>query len=359
MRFDGKTNKQRASRMIMDELSGVDTPAHSTAIVSLFKMKSPGSFEKVYELTGVTDEHQHLIDITEFTRGTKGGTTSYVDDHAHPFVVNADGTITVGISEGHTHEVSMTAEEIFVKHQKGDNSQNNYSSTADGINGEIQPGGNDMSKQTDNTAETQKAVDDLKVELKKAQAFGELTDSQKSHYASLSDTDKEAFLAKSADERQVEIDNLNAADKVVYKSLNGMEYRQSHDPVLVETVKQNDLLKKQLEEAQKKQEEMELQKTAAEHLSHLPGDDKAKIALLKAAQGIEGGLDILKANNQAMNTAFKTHGVRTGEVGTAVQELEDMAKAHQASSGLTYEKAYAAVLKTKEGRELYNQTVSN
>ena len=39
-RFDGKTNKQKAARMVVKELSGVDRPAHAGATTTIFKIKS-------------------------------------------------------------------------------------------------------------------------------------------------------------------------------------------------------------------------------------------------------------------------------------------------------------------------------
>lgn len=63
-------------------------------------------------LTAETLGHQHLIDTTSYDGAPRaGGSTSWAieegskDGHEHPWVRNADGSITVGASGGHTHVV--------------------------------------------------------------------------------------------------------------------------------------------------------------------------------------------------------------------------------------------------------------
>ena len=85
------------------------------------------------------------------------------------------------------------------------------------------------------------SLSDTKEELKKAIAYGELTDDQKIHYGSLNDADKESFLSKSLEERQQDLDNAKAENAVVYKSLDGDEYYKNDDPRLIAMAKRADI----------------------------------------------------------------------------------------------------------------------
>ena len=60
MRFDGKDNKQKATVMKMDELSGVTVPAHGGATVSLMKSGDIEEMKKNLFLEAV--EHMELQD---------------------------------------------------------------------------------------------------------------------------------------------------------------------------------------------------------------------------------------------------------------------------------------------------------
>lgn len=291
-RYDGKNTRQKAIKLNIGELSGVDIPAHNGALVSLFKRK-------------------------DF-------------DYNKSFL-----------------------------------------STADGNDGETHDGGNNMPNQDDNTADLTKAVTKLKTQLATAQKFGQLNDIEKKHYHTLSDSNKEAFLEKSAVERSIIIEKALESDPVVYTSTDGAEFRKSCDNEILKQVMRNDALEKKLNHEVEKREMLELEKRASVELSHLPGDTEVRVAMLKAVDGIKDedirkkAHAMLKANNTNMSKAFGSQGHSTGSGGdpsikkNSEDQLESLAKKYASDNNVTYAKAYSAVLATPEGQALYDQTVEH
>ena len=101
----------------LDEISPVDMPAQIPAVETIIKRKGgepdpwAEEFTKRIQLTTVADGHQHTIDDTY---AWDGGHTSYdrgKDDehgHSHGWVRGLDGSITIAMSDGHTHEILDT-----------------------------------------------------------------------------------------------------------------------------------------------------------------------------------------------------------------------------------------------------------
>ena len=111
--------KSKRKRRIMkefriDEISGVDRPAQTTATVAIMKRRTDDNddgIEKRALLTTATDGHTHLI-IDEVGPAARamGGRTDYVDSsdggrgHSHPWILDPDsGAITIGMAAGHVH----------------------------------------------------------------------------------------------------------------------------------------------------------------------------------------------------------------------------------------------------------------
>ncbi len=102
----------------MSEISPVDLPAQTPAVETIIKrhdgeLGDPPAKEitKRIHLTTATDGHQHTIDDTF---AEDGGHTSYdrgPDDesgHSHGWVRDPDGSITIALSDGHTHTIRQT-----------------------------------------------------------------------------------------------------------------------------------------------------------------------------------------------------------------------------------------------------------
>lgn len=230
------------------------------------------------------------------------------------------------------------------------------------------PGQLEDNHMTDKTqkAEVQKpTVEELEAKLAKAEQLATLSDSHKEHYKSLEGEAAEAFLAKSAEERQAEIDAISKAasedDPVVYTTHEGVAIHKSAGDAVVEALKKADDIVKKNEELQKQNERNALEKRAESDLSHLPGEMDVHVALLKAVDGIEKeelrekAHAALKAHSENMSGAFDTygHGGQIEKDDSAEGKLDELAKNYAKEHNMSYEKAYSAVLDTEEGSSLY------
>lgn len=227
-------------------------------------------------------------------------------------------------------------------------------------------------KESPMTDKVKKSAEELAAELEttradlaKTKVLAEFTDVEKVHYNSLNDTQKEAFIAKSADDRKAEVEAAQEEDAVVYKSDDGEEFRKSDDPRLVKMAKQADKDRKERQEAIEKAANAEFAKRAGTELQHLPGEEAAKVAILKAVDGIKDedlkkqATELLKANNEAMAEAFKKKGSSgNGADSSADDQLTVLAKKYAEDNKVDFNKAYDAVLQTKEGKELYEATLT-
>lgn len=362
--------KKKRNALKIAEISGVDVPAQEGAKALIMKRHEPapaepvvkGSKEDVHDeraklakaaaLTSATDGHTHLL----YTSGPDGewdaGTTSWHDDHSHPWVRMEDGSIVLGEVEGHTHEIAAMTKAV-----------------------EKQPAGvagTNVEKEATMPNDTQKAaptVEDLQKQLDRANAVAGLNDAEKAHLNSLAADKQDAFLAKSADDRKAELDAVakaaTDADPVVYTTMDGLELRKSAGAALIAMAKSNDTLRKQNDKLAADAADAAIRKRAEDELSHLPGDLDARVALLKSVEAIAdetqraAALSALKAQNTAMAGAFTTKGHQ----GTPVQksaeaQLDDLAKKHAEEKGVSFAKAYSAVLDTPKGQELYSQTLN-
>lgn len=422
MSYDRK-KRRKMKKFEINEISAVDRPAQSSALAVIMK-RDNGEVEKagdlVDALTSTNEDHQHGISVEEsdgdlwimvhYATGDSDG----MGGHDHKVVVNASGEMVVSENMGHSHELDMDmlrnllfsrlankregemqlpdinnildmtkalglaqengenkelathivkrAEALGMMDLVGDEITSILKDAAD--NGGGQDTGDDNMSKTDNAA-NDTAVVELQKKLNVALAIAALNDIQKAHYETLDETAQEAFLAKSSDERDADITLSKSADAVVYKSLDGEEFRKSDDPRLVAMVKRADAQSKALEKAAEREAENDLRKRAEDELSSLPGDTDTHVALLKAVDGIadeavrKSAMEVLKSKNQAASAAFTTVGtteVSKAAAGEAHDELDRMAKAHQAKEGVDFYTAYDAV--TKAHPDLYAKAIN-
>lgn len=111
-----KKKKKRAimKEFTLTEISAVDTGAQEGAVAVLMKRTDNTLVEKLVVLTSSVQDHQHAVDLHSYNFEDGGGMTSWQGEttesqHNHDFVINADGTITIGEANGHTHEVDLVA----------------------------------------------------------------------------------------------------------------------------------------------------------------------------------------------------------------------------------------------------------
>ena len=116
---------------------------------------------------------------------------------------------------------------------------------------------------------------------------------------------------------------------------------------------------KKLEEMQKAVEVEALRKRAEEVLPNFKGTADERGKLLKSVGDDENLLTLLKAADAAFAGVFQEVGKTDAEndLKTPAQKLEDLTKAYQTEKGeKSFEKAYAAIVKTAQGRALVLET---
>lgn len=204
-------------------------------------------------------------------------------------------------------------------------------------------------------------------EIAKAKKVSDMTDAEKAKYNAMSDTDKEDFLGKSAEQRAAIIKNDTDANPVVYKSASGEEYRKNDDSRLVTMAKQSDDNAKLAKAEREARENSELKKRANDTFKNLPGTEDEKAALLKSIEAIpdeavrKKALESVIAGDNALKAAFTRKGANDGssvEKSSALDQLDALAKEHEKLHKCSYAKAYDTVIQTPAGRELYQSTVT-
>ncbi len=296
------------------------------ADVTFFKSqaKPDDEVEKKAFLTSVTDGHSHSLVVTESTV-IFGGSTDWVDGHFHPLIIKEDGSIEIGTVDDHTHTVEGDAS-MFLKAShpdKKDKKKNKSIRKEDTV----------MPKDTDANKDQAAEIKKLQADLKKATSLSTMTDTQKSFYETLDETNQPLFLEKASDKRDEEIALAKVEDGVIFKSSDGTEYRKSDDPRLIALAKRSDQQAKTQDDARKElikekalRDEMVYTKRAEDELANLPGNVETHVSLLKAIDLIENkdqreaALATMKAQNSALAPAFTTVG--TEEVSKAADDAE-------------------------------------
>lgn len=113
--------KRKMVKFTIHEISAVDKGAQEGALATIMK-RADGApennagelMEKLMLLTSVDGDHQHGISLDRYDLKNGGGSTHGSNlaggdgYHSHPYVINADGTLTIGMSDGHTHDASAS-----------------------------------------------------------------------------------------------------------------------------------------------------------------------------------------------------------------------------------------------------------
>lgn len=355
-----KNTKKRTvmESLTIGELSGVDVPAMEGAKQVLLKRYDPEDAEpgddfekrdpstfKMPLATGVKKGHQHLLDGSEKTgRTTHDVSAGEEFSHSHATLMMPDGSIKILMAEGHDHEVETSKSATG-----GGQSNPEKESTMDA----------DTKKTADDGAVTQEQLDKAEARAERAEKVAELTDEQKSYFKGLGESEQGEFLQLDSDGRQNEVDKARADDPVVYKDLDGNEYRKSDDERVVSAVKRADAAEKRSRENEEKAQKADLTKRAGD-LKFVKGEDEVKVALLKAIDGIEdeklrkGCLEIVAQANSGLKDAFEKRGTAFADApsGDAEAEYEKKAQEYAKTHSCTIEKARSEVLMLPENADL-------
>lgn len=365
---DGGMKRRIFRSWKLHEISLVDRPMQEGALVGVVKSKGkqvqvPAAYKKVrtiaraiYKqalLTSVEDGHQHLVDMDDFdddgdarTSYEQSSTADYGHDHA--VVRNADGTLTVAMNEGHDHTVEVPAladgrpdgvtaaatVEMRAKCAMCGSSTKNakcpgckVSVVDDGsalaqssiamrapdvsLTREIGPSSLSLKSQPQltETPMTEQEIQALKTAKARAEKLAELNDAQRAYVKCLSESDADAFVAKSAADRAAV---LKAA--VAYTSDDGSVYYAHDDQRLVTSVKAGDETKKSLVLEQQLRKRAEFEKQAAQDMGAYPEACEVHAAIIQAVEGIadetmrKAARKVLLAGNAALQKASRSTG---------------------------------------------------
>jgi len=341
----------------LSEISSVDRPAQAGAKMVLMKRDdlavAKGAFVEALRDLKVEDAVRQALDgLWDTQAALREAICEIIEDpEEYP---DTKAAITEALAEFSAEvQAIVTAAKGPVAAAAGDGTPPDDS----------KPTTDDTNKRED---QMDKTLEQAQVELEaalaratRAEAFGKLNDLEKAHYNSLPGDEQEAFLKMDRGARANVLEKAAAANPVVYTTADGVEFRKNDDPRLVSMAKQNDEDRKIAKAAMERADTMEFEKRADDELGNLPGEKAAKVALLKAINGISDEAvrtsigQLIKAGNDAMSAAFGSRGTAASPVGDAEAQLDALAKARAKEKGLTFEKAYAEVLETNEGAALY------
>ncbi len=188
----------------------------------------------------------------------------------------------------------------------------------------------DLAKMADASGKKKKKGDDETVKsLQREVAVLKMAPAIRKHYDGLAADAQTAFLAKSAEDQQAEVDGANAADPVVHKCLDGTEIRKSDGAGALAMAKRADALSKEVGELREARVGDSVEKRARSEFPNVALGTAT--AMLKSAatlgEDTDAGKDVLKslaAMNKGASHLFKSVGT------TEAPEVSgDIAKARQ------------------------------
>ena len=350
----------------IDEISGVDRPAQAGASVTIMKRATPADksaeakkrlFGDIVDmLTSETEGHQHGIKCSKYDDGdvciivmhslAPGAEAA----HDHPIVRSTDGTYTMGIVAGHTHDIDSAglASLLLSILTKGDNSM------------------------SDKTPE-QIAAEAMEKRLARAEAVIGLSTEHREYFDGMEkDEHKNVWLQKSVEERDQALEAAKVAkaksdgdDPVVYTTMAGVEIRKSVGPLFIQIAKDNDVIAKENKELREGMEHEKLLKRVEAEIPNLTGTVEERAAMLKAIDGIPdkdqrtAAHNVLKAQNEAfkgITTTFGADGTPDDDTGPQA-ELDKLTTAYAEKNEVSEAVAMSAVTRTEKGAELYAKIV--
>lgn len=171
--------------------------------------------------------------------------------------------------------------------------------------------------------------------------------------------DVNKMLLEEIETYKAKVAELEAA--VVTKAAPAEEMLEVEGEMIAKSAIPAPILKK-LEEMQKAVEVEALRKRAEEVLPNFKGTADERGKLLKSVGTDEGLLALLKAADAAFAGVYQEVGKTDAEndLKTAAEKLKDLTKAYQTEKNeKSFEKAYAAIVKTAQGRALVLETYKN
>jgi hypothetical protein len=317
--------KKVLDKITIGEISAVDFPAQVGARAVIMKRDSSGDLKKGQALLTSVKGHSHILADENFDGAPiNAGDTSFATSkgatrgHSHPWIRDDEGNITIGESDGHTHEIEAFARK---RASQGDDTM---------TDAEIKKAQDDAVAEAIRLAkvESDAAAEKSTAELAKVQdrldevtAKAALSASDQKRFDGMSPEDRKTFLAGKKEKRASMLAKIAAAESdanpVIYKAAGGTEYRKDQGALaaLAKTADEqaDDLAKMRTETA-----DLLIEKRVTAELGGLPNAIAAG-HLLKAADGIEDeavrkdAQKLLKSASEAIAMLGEGNGHGGGE----------------------------------------------
>lgn len=201
--------------------------------------------------------------------------------------------------------------------------------------------------------EKAEVIEKLEAQNAELDALSKMSDVEKGFMSNMSDEEKKKFMGMSADERKEKMkkaeDTEGATDTVAKADFEAIQKRADELAAKVEKM-----------ESDKKFEDF--RKGAIAQVPSLAQDEKADFvkSLFEMPEDARGEVLKTLADAEKAKEKFmfeKGHGAHiTSE---PVQKLDTLVEKYAAENKVSKQAAYAEVLKTSEGAELYNETLKN
>lgn len=359
MRFDGKDNKQRATKLSIGELSGVTIPAVQGSVSTIRKYAADTGDNELQTLFKATFA-ETLTEMDDAERGRELLEDTYEDlwrtqdalftsmrNIMHDEQYGDTPEQRADVAKQQIRDYAMTlltgaglTQKIKTNQPDHDNLKSN-NQLPSGINKQAE---DDMSK-----------IEELEKALAEQTALAGMTDAHKSHYTTLTGENREAFAKMSTAEREATSELAKAADES-YTMTDGSVICKSVMGTMYDVVKGQDEKIAKMEAAQNLVKFTDMAKS--DEYMYLPGEPLAKALALKSCADDATVLAMLKAGNAALKPSFVPAVHKGADVlKNAEDQLDTLAKAYAEKHEVTFAKGYDAVLNTKEGADLYNETV--
>ena len=179
-------------------------------------------------------------------------------------------------------------------------------------------------------ADMKKSLGLLTTQLETANAVISLSADQAAFYKGLSTDDAATFLKKDADGRAADVAKAASADPVV-ATVDGVEFRKSDDPRLVQMAKQRAADKQELTELKKQREVALFEKQAADTLSAIPGELTMKARVLHHLstcpdqEVVKAAGEMLAAGSKALEAAAVEKGYSVNPEGALENDSPEAA----------------------------------
>lgn len=212
--------------------------------------------------------------------------------------------------------------------------------------------------------ETEKGVS--KMDVDQAMEEFEKMEAERNHFevlAKMSDAEK-AFMSEMDEEQKKRFMGMDNDARKAYMEKSKMKKSDEESEV---NKADYEAIQKRAEELAEKVEKMEQErqfetfaKQAEKELPNLAGTTEEKGKLLKALHGLDEDartlvMGELKKADKITSEYFVEKGTSATGGDDPSQELEKMAKSFASENKVDFNKAYAEVLKTEEGKRLYTK----